>query len=297
MIAEWMLAIYSLAFAPFVEYGFMRRALIACVAIGLACGPIGTILVLRRMSLAGDAIAHAVLPGAAVGFIFFGLSLPAMTLGSFVAAALMALVASFVTRWTSQKEDASFASFYLIALALGVMLISTVGSKVDLLHFLFGSVLAIDTESLLMIAGASSLSILVLSFIWRPLILECFDPGFLRSVGGRGALVHQIFMLIVVLTLVSAFQALGTLMAVGLLMLPATAAKFWCYGVIARSTLAAAFGALSGVLGLLVSYHANFPSGPSIVLVAGLLYLISLCLGSRDSFRLILFPTPQHKES
>lgn len=296
-MTEWMLAIYSWGFEPFVEFGFMRRALISCVAIGLACGPIGTVLVLRRMSLAGDAIAHAVLPGAAVGFIFFGLSLPAMTIGSFVAAALMALGANFVTRWTRQKEDASFASFYLIALALGVMLISTSGSKVDLLHFLFGSVLAVDTESLLMIAGASTLSIFILSIIWRPLMLECFDPGFLRSVGGRGALVHQVFMMIVVLTLVSAFQALGTLMAVGLLMLPATAARFWCYGVVARSLLAAGFGALSGAAGLLISYHANFPSGPSIVLVAGLCYLVSLCLGSRDSFRLILFPAPQHKES
>jgi zinc/manganese transport system permease protein len=86
-------------------------------------------------------------------------------------------------------------------------------------------------------------------------------------------------------------------MAVGLLMLPATAARFWSYGVVSRSLLAAGFGALSGFLGLLVSYHANFPSGPSIVLVAGVLYLFSLCFGTRDSFRLILFPTPQHKES
>lgn len=289
--------LYGWVVTPFADYGFMRRALIACVAIGLACGPIGTILVLRRMSLAGDAIAHAVLPGAAVGFIFFGLSLPAMTVGSFVAAALMALIASFVTRWTTQKEDASFASFYLIALALGVLLISTSGSKVDLLHFLFGSVLAIDAESLLMIAGASSVSLVLLSLIWRPLMVECFDPGFLRSVGGRGAWVHQLFMLMVVLNLVSAFQALGTLMAVGLLMLPATAARFWCYGVFARSVLSALFAAVSGALGLLVSYHANFPSGPSIVLVAGVLYLFSLSLGTRDSFRLILFPTPQHKES
>jgi len=249
------------------------------------------------MSLAGDAIAHAVLPGAAVGFIFFGLSLPAMTIGSFIAAALMAMVANVVTRWTNQKEDASFASFYLIALALGVLLISTSGSKVDLLHFLFGSVLAIDAESLLMIAGASTASLVLLAVIWRPLMLECFDPGFLRSVGGRGALVHQLFMLMVVLNLVSAFQALGTLMAVGLLMLPATAARFWSYGVVARSLLAAAIGALSGFFGLLVSYHANFPSGPSIVLVTGVLYLLSLCFGTRDSFRLMLFPTPQHKES
>ena len=140
MMSETLALCYGWLVQPFADYGFMRRAVIACVAIGLASGPIGTVLVLRRMSLAGGAIAHAVLPGAAVGFIFFGLSLPAMTIGSFVAAALMALLAAGVTRWTSQKEDASFASFYLITLALGVLLIATAGSKVDLLHFLFGGV-------------------------------------------------------------------------------------------------------------------------------------------------------------
>ena len=297
MVADVLILLYGWFFQPFVDYGFMRRALVACLAIGSACGPIGTILVLRRMSLAGDAIAHAVLPGAAVGFIFFGLSLPAMSIGSFIAAALMALLAAAVTRWTAQKEDASFASFYLITLALGVMLIATSGSKVDLLHFLFGSVLAIDGPSLLLITGASSFTLLGLAIIWRPLIVECFDPVFLRSVGGRGALVHQLFMMMVVLTLVSAFQALGTLMAVGLLMLPATAARFWCAGVVARALLAAGFGALSGAAGLLISYHANVPSGPAIVLCAGALYLLSLCVGMRDSLRTIWFPTSQHKEA
>ncbi len=297
MLADVFLQMYNFLLMPFVEYGFMRRALVACVVISLACGPIGTILVLRRMSLAGDAIAHAVLPGAAGVFIFFGLSLPAMTMGSFVAAALMALLANFATRWTKQKEDASFASFYLISLALGVLLISTSGSKVDLLHFLFGSVLATNDESLVMIAMASTITLIVLAIIWRPLVVECFDPAFLRTVGGRGGLIHQLFMLMVVLTLVSAFQALGTLMAVGLLMLPATAARFWCYGVIARASVAASIGAASAVLGLLISYHANFPSGPSIVLVAGVLYLLSLFLGRRDSLRQVWFPAPQHKES
>ena len=167
MLADVFLQMYNFLLMPFVEYGFMRRALVACVVISLACGPIGTILVLRRMSLAGDAIAHAVLPGAAVGFIFFGLSLPAMTIGSFVAAALMALLANLATRWTKQKEDASFASFYLISLALGVLLISTSGSKVDLLHFLFGSVLATNDESLVMIAMASTITLIVLAIIWQ----------------------------------------------------------------------------------------------------------------------------------
>jgi zinc/manganese transport system permease protein len=108
---------------------------------------------------------------------------------------------------------------------------------------------------------------------------------------------HQLFMLMVVLTLVSAFQALGTLMAVGLLMLPATAARFWCAGVVARALLAASMGALSGAAGLLISYHASVPSGPAIVLCAGGLYVLSLCFGTRDSLRMIWFPASQHKEA
>jgi zinc/manganese transport system permease protein len=177
------------------------------------------------------------------------------------------------------------------------LLIAVSGSKVDLLHFLFGTVLAIDAPSLLLIASASTVTLLGLAVIWRPLIVECFDPIFLRLVGGRGALVHQLFMVMVVLTLVSAFQALGTLMAVGLLMLPATAARFWCAGVVARALLAAGIGTFSGAGGLLISYHANVPSGPAIVLFAGGLYLFSLSVGSRDSLRMVWFPASQHKEA
>ena len=128
-------------------------------------------------------------------------------------------------------------------------------------------------------------------------MVECFDPAFLRSMGGHGGWMHHLFMLMVVLTLVSAFQALGTLMAVGLLMLPATAARFWCTGVVTRSFCAAAFGALSGVVGLLISYHAGVPSGPAIVLCAGVLYLLSLAVGVRDSLRVLWFPAHQHKEA
>ena len=270
---------------PFVEFGFMRRALVACVALGLSCGPVGTLLVLRRMSLVGDAMAHALLPGAAVAFIFAGLSLPAMSLGAFVAALAVAALAGAVARFTAGREDASFAAFYLIALAAGVMLISTHGSSVDLMRVLFGSILAVDDAALLLVAGASSATLLVLAVVYRPLVVECFDPGFLRAVGGRGGWYHQLFLVLLVANLVAGFQALGTLMAVGLLMLPAIAARCWAQDVGWLSLIAAVFAVLSGYGGLLLSYHAGLPSGPAIVLLAGALYLVSLCLGSRDSLR------------
>ncbi|HRD95605.1 MAG TPA: metal ABC transporter permease [Rubrivivax sp.] len=279
------MTVHELLLQPFAEFAFMRRALVACLALGLSCGPLGTLLVLRRMSLMGDAMSHALLPGAAVAFIVVGLSLPAMSVGAFVAALAVAALAGGVARWTAQREDASFAAFYLMALATGVMLISLYGNSVDLMRVLFGSVLAVDDAALLLVAGVSTATLLALAIVYRPLLVECFDPGFLRAVGGRGAWHHQIFLVLVVANLVAGFQALGTLMAVGLLMLPAIAARFWVHDVGRLSALAGVLAAVSGYVGLLLSYHAALPSGPSIVMVAGAFYLVSLCVGTRDSLR------------
>ena len=289
------MTLHAALIQPFIEFGFMRRALVACVALGLSCGPVGTLLVLRRMSLVGDAMAHALLPGAALAFIVAGLSLTAMSIGAFLAAMLVAALAGGVTRWTSQREDASFAAFYLIAVAAGVMLISVHGNSVDLMHVLFGSILAVDDAALLLVAAVSSASLLVLALVYRPLLVECFDPGFLRSVGGRGGWVHQVFLVLLVANLVAGFQALGTLMAVGLLMLPAIAARFWANDVARLSAVATGLAVLSGYGGLLLSYHAALPSGPAIVLVAGATYLVSLCLGSRDSLRSRFFTAARHR--
>jgi zinc/manganese transport system permease protein len=279
------MTLYDLAFHPFAEFGFMRRALVGCLALAMGCGPIGTILVIRRMSLMGDALSHAVLPGVALGFILAGLSVPAMSFGGVAAGLSVALLSGLVTRLTPLREDASFAAFYLISLALGVMLVSTHGSNVDLLHLLFGSILAVDNTALLLIGVIATLSLLVLAVIYRPLVVDCFDPGFLRTLGGRGGLVHTLFLALVVLNLVAGFQALGTLMAVGLMMLPAAAARFWVRELWLLSAASSALALASALFGLLLSYHLDMPSGPAIVLVAGLAYLASLLVGRRDSLR------------
>src|SRR5574343_251483 len=150
--------LYTLLVQPFIEFGFMRRGLVGCLALALGCGPIGLFLVMRRMSLMGDALSHAVLPGAAIGFIFAGLSLPAMGLGGFVAGISVALIAGLVSRFTSVREDASFAAFYLLALSVGVLLVSKYGSNVDLIHILFGTVLEVDEAALLLVASIASLA-------------------------------------------------------------------------------------------------------------------------------------------
>jgi zinc/manganese transport system permease protein len=244
------------------------------------------------MSLMGDALSHAVLPGAALGFILGGLSLPAMSFGGVAAGLVVALLSGLVTRLTPLREDASFAAFYLISLALGVLLVSTHGSNVDLLHLLFGSILAIDDAALILVGAVASVSLLSLAVIYRPLVVECFDPAFLRSVGGGGGRVHILFLMLVVLNLVAGFQALGTLMAVGLMMLPAAAARFWVRELWSLSAVSSALALMSGFFGLLASYYLDLPSGPSIVLVAGFAYCSSVLVGPRDSLRAIYLQRP-----
>lgn len=285
--------------APFADFGFMRRALVAAGALALGSAPLGTLLVLRRMSLMGDATGHALLPGAALGYLIAGPSLAAMSVGSFAAALLVALAAGFVARATAQREDASFAAFYLIALALGVLLVSVRGSSIDLMHLLFGTILAVDDAALALICAVVGVTLLVLALIYRPLVAECADPEFLRSVGGPGAVVHLLFLVLLVANLVVGFQAMGTLMAVGLMMLPAAAARFWAGQVGSLAAVAAVIAAASGWAGLLLSYHLQWPSGPAIVLIAGLVYLASLFVGAREGLlwqRLRRAPRPTRSD-
>jgi zinc/manganese transport system permease protein len=272
--------LYEHLVQPFIEFGFMRRALVACLALSISAGPIGVFLVLRRMSLMGDAMSHAILPGAAVGFLVAGLSLWAMSLGGLIVALIVALSAGAMSRVTPLKEDAALAGFFLISLALGVMLVSMKGSSVDLLHILFGTLLAVSNAALVLIAVASSLTVVALALIYRTLILECFDPGFLRAVGGKGGLAHALFLALVVLNMVAAMQALGTLMAIGLMMLPATSARMWTISIGRMIGLAVVLAMLSSVAGLILSYHVNLPSGPAVILAAGMVYLLSLAIGS-----------------
>ena len=271
--------IWEILVAPFTEFGFMRRALLGCIAISVGATPVGLFLMLRRMSLTGDAMAHAILPGAAIGYLISGLSLGAMTIGGLIAGMAVALLSGFVTRVTAQREDASLAAFYLISLALGVLIVSTRGGNVDLMHVLFGTVLALNDETLILLCSIASLSVLVLASVFRPLVLECADPQFLRSVSGLSAITHLTFLALVVLNLVSGFHALGTLMAVGIMILPAATAKFWASTIGGLLAAAVITATLSSFCGLLLSYHFSLPSGPAIILVAGIAYVLSIVVG------------------
>lgn len=276
----------DILFAPFGEdLSFMRRALIATLALALAYGPVGVFLILRRMTLVTDAMAHAILPGAAAGFLLSGLSLWAMSIGGVLAGFVVAGLAGAISRTTTLKEDASFAGFYLVALAAGVMLLSLRGTSVDLVHVLFGSILAVDDAALCLMAGAATLTLLAMALIYRPLLIECLDPKFMAAARGSGAWWHFAFLALLVINTVAGFQALGTLMAVGLMVLPAIAARFWVRAIVPLWLLASALAFASGYVGLLVSFHLDAPSGPAIVLTAGIIWFVSMIAGRHNSLR------------
>ena len=271
--------LYDFFLAPFADYAFMKRALVACLALALGGGPVGVLLVLRRMSLMGDALAHSVLPGAAIGFLAGGLWLPAIGIGGAVAGLAVALLSGAASRATGLMEEASLAGFFLVALAAGVLIVSLGGSSVDLTNLLFGSVLAVDPASLMLVAAIASVTLGALALAWRPLIAESFDPDFMAAAAGGGGRWHMLFLVLVVINLVAGFQALGTLMALGLMILPAVAARLWARDVLGMAVTAVGIALASGYGGLLISWHAGAPSGPAIVLVAGAAYALSIFAG------------------
>lgn len=267
--------------APFA-LGFMRRALAGCIAMSVAAPPLGVFLVLRRMSLMSDVLQHGVLPGIALGAAVAGLSVWAMGAGGVVAGVLIAVLAGWLSRRTGGREDSQLAGVYLLALAAGVALVS-MQRGVDLTHLLFGSLLAVDNAALFAMAGAASVCLLVLAVIWRPLILESLDPGFMAATAGHGGSWHLIFLSLVVLCVVSGFVALGTLMSVGLMMLPAIAARHWSNSLSGQVLAAVLIALTSSVAGLLLAFNLDLPAGPAVVLTAGGIWLLSLGLGPRTS--------------
>jgi zinc/manganese transport system permease protein len=283
-------SLHAALIGPFTDFEFMRRALAAIVALSLGGAPIGVFLMLRRMSLVGDAMAHAILPGAAIGFLLYGLNLLAMILGGLAAGFLVAIMAGVVARSTGLKEDASLATFYLASLALGVTIVSVKGTNIDLLHVLFGDILAMDDHTLLVVAFNATITMLALAVIYRPLVIESVDPLFLRTVSRAGTPSHLTFLALVVINLVSGFQALGTLLSVGLMILPAGIARFWTRDVTGMICVAVVAAILSGYAGLVLSFQTRVPSGPAVILVAAVLYVVSVLFGSVGGMVRQLFP-------
>jgi zinc/manganese transport system permease protein len=283
--------LWSILVTPFADYGFMRSALVACVALAVASGPLGTLLLLRRMGLVGDVLSHAVMPGAAVGFALAGGALAMLSIGGLVTGIAVVLLMVLGTRFGAQREDASLAAFYFASIGVGILVVSLRGTNVDLMHVLLGTVLAIDTPALVLIVALASVIVAVLAVIFRPLAIQSFDPAFLRTMSGSDAAYRATFLVLVVLDLVAGFQALGTLLAGVPLLLPAAAARCWAQRVGPLVGLSVGFGMAAGYVGLLASYHLNVPSGPAIACAAAVIYAASALVPASRGVVTALKPT------
>ncbi len=263
-----------------LDYAFMIRALTATTVLSFSVAPVGAFLVLRRLSLAGEAMAHAIVPGIVIAFVVAGLSVASMIVGGLTAGIAVAALTTLLARMTIIREDASLASLYLIALALGIFILSAAGSAVPLKSFLFGSILGIGDDTLILIGATATITLVSFALILRPLITNTIDPVFHESQSKHPGWVTQWFMFLVVLNLLGAFKALGTLMAVGLMILPATAARYWVSTITSYLIVTFVFALLSCWIGLIVSFYLpDVPSGPAIVLVAAVFFIVSLVFG------------------
>ena len=283
--------LWATLIGPFSDYDFMRSALVACVALAMASGPLGTLLLLRRMGLVGDVLSHAVMPGAAVGFAVAGSALVVLSIGGLITGIAVVLLMIVGTRLGAQREDASLAAFYFASIGIGVLVVSMRGTNLDLMHVLLGTVLAIDFPALVLIVAISSVVIAVLALIFRPIALQSLDPVFLRRMGGGDSTWRAIFLVLVVLDLVAAFQAFGTLLAGVPLLLPAAAARCWAQRIAPLVCLSIGFGIAADYAGLLVSYHLNVPSGGAIACAAALIYAVSAVASASRGLLAAVTPT------
>lgn len=247
-----------------------------CILLSLSCGPLGVFLVLRRMTLVGDALSHGLLPGMAVGFIVGGYSVWALSIGGIVAGIIIGVASTFAARREWLAEDSALAGFYLFSMALGVTFLSHYNHHIDLLHVLFGSVLAISSDSLFLMTITCIVTLLFCGTWYRPLVIECFDGHFFDGMGGKKSLMRMMFLGLLTMNLVAAFQAFGTMMSLGLLILPALTMRLMSQKLWVMCCGASIVGMLGSFCGLYISYFWGCASGPVIILILGILYILSL---------------------
>lgn len=257
--------------------------------IGVSGGIVGVLMVMRRMTLMGDALAHSLLPGMAIAYLVIGQNPIAIFLGASIAGIGTAVASSLVSLSTRLREDAAFGAFFVLGLALGIALISSpsLNIQVDLIDFLFGNILSIRFSDLWISLIMATITLGVLAIFYRDISIEAFDCDFYRVGSRNHHLIHTGILVLIVINLVSALQALGAILALGLFILPAVSALLWTDVWGRLLLLSGAFAVTGGVSGLLLSYYLSLPSGPGIVLALGCIYIVSLLFGKKS--RLISF--------
>ncbi|MCB2153335.1 metal ABC transporter permease [bacterium] len=269
-------------FEPF-QYQFMWRGLLIAIFLGISGGLLGCTLVLRRMALMGDALAHSLLPGMGIAFLLFGSGIWSLFLGALVSGLLTALGSGIISRLTRLRDDAAFGALFVISFGLGIALISSARARVnvDLMHFLFGNILGVGSQDLWLAAGVSTLTLLAFALFYRDILIESFDPVFYRTAGLPHGAIHLGLLALIVVNLVAALQAMGIVLALGLFLLPAVTSYLWCerWGtMLAFSTVVAVVGSTTG---LLLSYHLRVSSGPCVVITLGIVFFVSAFLSPK----------------
>jgi ABC-type Mn2+/Zn2+ transport system permease subunit len=263
---------------PFSTNAFMLNALLAGILVSIACGIVGTFIVLRGLAFIGDALAHGVLPGIALALLLGFPGILGATIGAFV----MIGGISLVTRRTRLSSDTAIGLLFVGMLALGVVIVSRSSSfSGDLVRVLFGEILGISQGALLIQLAATLVILITVIVCARPFIMLCFSPEQAQVAGFSASLYHNIKLALVALTVITSFQTVGTLLVFGMLLAPAGAGALIARRVQTMMIWASAFGSLSVYFGLLVSYHFKLAAGASIVLVATLVFFIVFFLRSR----------------
>ncbi|MDR0922101.1 MAG: metal ABC transporter permease [Lactobacillales bacterium] len=260
------------------QYNFLQTALITSILIGVMSGIIGSFIILRGMSLMGDAISHAVLPGVAVAYML-GLNL-------FFGAAIFGVLAAFLIGLVSMKSklktDTSIGIVFSAFFALGFILISMAQSSTNLHHILFGNVLAVSDTDLITTLIVFVVLILFIVLFYKELLITSFDETYAKAYGMKTQVMHYGLMLALTLVTVTALQTVGIILIVAMLITPAATAFLWTNKLSHMLVISSAFSVVSSVIGLYLSYTFNWASGPAIVLTTAIFFLITFLFSPKQ---------------
>ncbi|HDI0337584.1 TPA: metal ABC transporter permease [Staphylococcus aureus] len=253
-------------------YQFLNRALITSIIVGIVCGTVGSLIVLRGLSLMGDAMSHAVLPGVALSFLF---GIP-MFVGALITGMIASIFIGYITSSSKTKPDAAIGISFTAFLASGIIIISLINTTTDLYHILFGNLLAITNNAFLTTIVIGSIVLILIIIFYRPLMISTFDPTFSRMSGLNTTLLHYFVMLLLSLVTVASIQTVGIILVVALLITPASTAFLISKKLYSMMIIASLISVISSIVGLYYSYIYNIPSGATIVLCTFVIYIITL---------------------
>ncbi|MCM3341650.1 metal ABC transporter permease [Paenibacillus sp. MER TA 81-3] len=261
-----------------MQYGFLQKALVTSIMVGVICGVIGCFIILRGMALMGDAISHAVLPGVALSYLF-GVN---FFFGAVLTGILTAIGIGYISQNSKIKNDSSIGIMFTSAFALGIILITILKSSTDLYDILFGNVLAVRPSDMWMTFGIGILVLAAVYIFYKELLVSSFDPTMSQSYGLPNKLIHYFLMTLLTMVTVASLQTVGIVLVVAMLITPASTAYLLSDRLWKMLFIAAGCGALSAVLGLYISFRYNLASGATIVLVATVLFITAFMFSPKQ---------------